>query len=458
MYDKRLKGLRFCGHTVLPEHNAVFVVSNGEQARYSTLIRCHSVWACPYCASRVMAQKGADIACAIDALSSKYKQSAAMLTFTLPHDFFMSCQDAYQVLHDTWHLFTRRGRRATYKKSYVLKSDVQRRNKTYGDSNGAKNEMDKRAVGKAGDVKSCTIHNKDPWSRCREEIGFQHFVKVYEVTYGENGWHPHIHLLAWVPKRNLQRFKDYEDDFLKSWWKCAKKAALKYWNRRRPDSEEDNKQFIDKMYADYKMAPVDGHRSVYISKDEAGNVVSQKSSYYVSGWSGNMEMTSSCNVKNAREGHYTPFQLLKMSCEDARNEEKYMPLFIEYALATHGHRRVEFSSRTGLTKIIREWKQSEQYFMTIKKKFTNTESVQWKVVAWFDKEQWYDICEFDITTDENVRTTILQLARAPDPRTAIADYVAAFDVILHEYEHPSQQSFERHIFENQSIEDKIAAC
>ena len=484
LFNKKLKSVRFCGHTVLQEHNAVFVVTNGKDTRYSTLIRCHSAWSCPYCSPRVMAKKGADIACAIDALATWYNEYAAMITFTLPHDRFMSCQDAYAILYDTWHLFTRCGRKATRSHKYTLKADVEDVNKSYSESGyiatnkqatrvskrtgniiknghmntrGTKNQFDKRAVGKRGEVRESKFKINDPWSSCREELSFNHFVKVYEFTYGDNGWHPHIHLLAWVPKNNLQRFREYEDRFLQKWWACAKKAALKYYNKKYPDRIEENKARVDSVYADYKMYPEDGHRAVYISTDKAGKVVAQKSSYYVSGWSGNIELTGSCNAKKAREGHYTPFQLLQMSCANAAKESIFMPLFIEYALTVHGHRRVEFSSRTGITQIIKKWQQSEQYIITVKKKFMETNSARWKVVAWFDKEQWYDICEWDITTDEEIRKHILELARAPDPWLAIAEYVINFGVKLHDREHPSQSRFEANIYENK-MRDSLVAC
>lgn len=483
LFNHALKGIKFCGHTVLKEHNAVFVITNDKEARYSTLIRCHSAWSCPYCSPRVMAQKGTDIACAIDALATWYNEQAAMITFTLPHDSFMSCSDAYQILHDTWRLFTSRGRVASRKKTYVLKADVTDENKSYSESGyymtdkvatrvskltgnviknghassrGTKNQFDKRAVGKKGEVRECTVKLSDPWASCRSELSFNHFVRVYEFTYGDNGWHPHIHMLAWVPKENLQRFTEYEDRFLQRWWVCAKRAALKYWNKKYPDRVEENKTRVESIYADYKMSSQDGHSSVYLSKDDKGMVIAQKSSHYISGWSGNMELTGSCNAKKAKEGHYTPFQMLAMSCANAAKEAIFMPLFIDYAITTKGHRRVEFSSRTGITDIIKKWKQSEQYIITVKKKFTDTNSARWKVVAWFDKEQWYDICEWDITTDEEIRKTILELARAPDPWLAIAEYVINFGVKLHDREHPSQRSFEANIYENKMRDSMVA--
>jgi hypothetical protein len=38
-----------------------------------------------------------------------------------------------------------------------------------------------------------------PWVRLRERYGILGFVRVVEVTYGANGWHPHLHYLLFVP-------------------------------------------------------------------------------------------------------------------------------------------------------------------------------------------------------------------------------------------------------------------
>lgn len=477
LYGEKLKGIRFCGHSVLPMHNAVFVITDSESSRYSTLIRCHSAWACPYCTPRVMAKKGSDIACAIDALARWYNQYAAMFTFTLPHDKYMSCEDSYEILMLTWRMFTRSGRSAhTSKRSYTLKADVSDRNESYGKTyscvayrtssrtnnrirngisrskSGSKNEFDKRAVGRKGETKEY-LCGYDPFGDLRQTLKLDHHVKVYEFTYGENGWHPHIHMLGWVPKQNLQRIAEWEDKLLERWWHCARYQAEKYYLKKYPDKADEIKKRIDTVYADYKKETVDGHRSVYVSKDKFGRVKAQKSSYYISGWSGNMEITGS-NAKHARAGHYTPFQMVELACSNAADAEKWMSLFIEYVMVTRGHRRVEFSKASGIGKIVEKWKMSEEYVIVTKKNCTKTGQLPWRVVAWFSKEQWYNICAWDTTSDEGIREEILRLARAPDPWLAIAKYVWRFGVVLSSKPHPSQQFFENNIYENQMLAEQ----
>lgn len=465
LYGEKLKGLRFCGHSVLPEHNATFIVTDGERVRYSTLIRCHSVWSCPYCAPRVMADKGTDIACAIDALATWYNQRAAMLTFTLPHDKYMSCEDSFQILLATWRMFYRNKKRSK-KVTYTLTADVTDENKSYSEkqsgmyktqsgkwSQGTKNKNDKRAVGKRGDKRIYQV-GYDPMGDLRETLKADHFVKVFEFTYGENGWHPHIHMLLWTPKANLQRIAEWEDKLLERWWHCARHQAEKYYLKKYPDKAEEIKSRVNTVYADYKKVTSDGHRSVYVSKDKSGVVISQSSSHYLAGWSGNFELTGGYDskLKTARDGHFTPLQLLEKSCASAVDAEKYMPIFIEYAIATRGHRRVEFSKQSGIANIIKKWKESEEYIRVLKKKvMVKADLRPWKVVAWFSKEQWYDICEWDVTTDEDIRYEILQLAKQPDAWNAIAEYVQRFNVFLYPFEHPKQALFESQIYENKLL-------
>lgn len=443
MYDNEYKAIRLCGHGVLPEYKTVFVLSNGEESRFSTLIRCHSTWACPYCSPRVMADKGSDIACAIDALAKWYNQYAAMITFTLPHDKYMSCEDAYQILMLTWRMFNRGGRSVQSKKKYVLTTSV---------------GEDKRAVGIAGEVKEYRC-GYNPWSDFRVTLKMDYFVRVYEFTYGENGWHPHIHMLAWVPKENLQSMLEYEDKLLERWWHCAKHCAAKYYKQKYPDDVDFYKERIETVYADYKKDTSDSHKAVYISKNKSGKVIAQKSSHYISGWSGNMELTGSCsNAKHAQEGHLTPFQMVEISCENAAEAKRLMPLYCEYVKTTYKHRRVEFSKHPPLNPIIEKWKTTEDYIRTLKKILTDKAEIRpWKVVAWFTEKQWYEICVWDVTTDEDIRSTILELARAsPDPKQAIAEYVWRFGVSMYMHEHRIQKLFEKNIYENKLLAELSA--
>lgn len=451
--NPKLDNLKLCGSQIIKQSGAspaVFLLSDGENARFFGHTSCRSAWSCPKCMPIVMAKKGSDIACAIDALATWYKLYPFMITFTLPHSKYMTCEDSSTILHDCWRMFTKF--KKTSNGEYTLRSDVQKRNKTYGNADGAKNEFDKRAVGKKGE-KRIYVKKGDAWALCREELNIEHSVRVYEYTWSEeNGWHPHIHALFWTKKENFSNGKilSFEKDLLARWWHCAKHAALKYWNKKFPDKKEENKKAVEDYYTDWRMKSKDGHKSLFISrdKDDSSKVDIKKSSYYVVGWSGDSELTRS-NYKTAAKGHFTPYQILSMAYENATLIDKYIPLYLEYCNTTYGRRRVEFS-KNGITKIIAKWKKTEEYRVAFKKKVTEKRDAtrKFKVVYWFTEYQWKKICWLEMTTDEEILPELLALAKKKDCRAEIDKLLMAYGIPITNYNHMLIKHVEEKVFEN----------
>ena len=441
-----LKGLLRCGSRIIPTGRvpAVFLVNSksddGEitDSMFTGLAFCHSAWSCPRCTSRVMAKKGTDIACAIDALATWYHQSAMMITFTLPHNFKMSAEDSFKILKKTWRYFDKQGRQKNRKKKYVLKEKPNDKDKRYCSDENAK----------AGDVRVYNLKTHSPFAQFRSELDITHRVKVYEFTYGDNGWHPHIHALFWCPDKNWDKITDYASGLLDEWWEAAKKAALEYWNDKRPDSKEENKKLVEEQYSEWRKYPKDGHRSVYISTDKNGKPIKQESSRYISGWSANHELTGLEKKTSKHDDRFTPFQLVEKAMADASNEDKYMKPFIDYAIATRASRRVEFSHHSGLTAIIRKWKQTEKFTEYLKKKAMDKGVGTWKVVCWFNAEQWSLISYLDLFLDHEIKYELLKLARAPDAFDKIYSYLQLFDIDIMNGKHPLESSVESGLFQN----------
>lgn len=436
--NPKLKNLKLCGSQIIKQQGvipAVYLLSDGkEKSRFFGHTSCHSAWSCPKCMPIVMAKKGTDIACAIDALAAQ-KKYAFMITFTLPHNKYMSCQDAMSILQLTWRHFIRETKRHK-KNKYVLKSDVQKQNISFGKKYiggycGSKNEFDQRAVGKKGETKVYNAGN-NVWGGFREDFGLKHTVRVYEFTWSnKNGWHPHIHALYWTDKKNFEKILEREDELVDFWWHCAKLEALKYWNKRFPDKKEENKIAVEEYYTDWRKHSLDGHKSVYISRDKKNpnKAAIKESSFYIAGWSGDAELTSS-NYKQASEGHLTPYQMLEKAYNDARLVDTYIPLYLEYCNTVYGRRRVEFS-KTGLLQIIRDWKKTQTFKEKVKKKFTEKLGTRkFKVVYWFNEQQWKQICYLELETDEEPIAELLQRARAPNARDEIEKYLWALDIPL----------------------------
>lgn len=445
LFDDKLKSIRLCGsqlNYVSDLTHSVFLLSNQvDKSYFLGITHCHSPWACPVCSPKVMAKKGTDIACAIDALSTWYNEQAFMVTFTLPHSVGMPCERSFNLLTKVWRTFTKET--GNEQRKYKLRSDIDKKNKTYTEGKtyykrgnsyggGTKNKTDQRAVGKLGEERIHHITHKG-YGNFRETLGIKHFIKVYEVTYGENGWHPHIHALFWCPKDKFDQATSFQDELLDKWWATAKYHALKELNAWYPDRKEENAKSVDDFYADWRKYPKTGHRSVYFSCDKKGKLIVQKSSMYISGWSGNMELTGDVDVKKGREGHYTPFQMLEKARSNASQEQLWMPLFIEYVLATRGRRRVEFAKHSGLRKIIDKWKATNKYVEVCKKKALEKATGRFQVLCWFTSDEWYNLCHWEKTTDEDIMATILKLARAPDAFQLVYEFCLRFDVDISQH-------------------------
>lgn len=398
--NPKLKNIYLCGTGVLKHighEPAVLLFKNKNpndethpQAKLFGAINCNSVWSCPVCSAKAMAKKGAKIACAIDALAKWKNQYAVMITFTIPHTAGMSCQLTFNILLKAWKRFTKAGNQKSTTYKYILKNNKDERSKKGG----------ALGVGKKGTVK---IYKKgyDVYGDFRESLNITYTAKVFEFTWGENSWHPHIHALFWIPKKNLNKILAFEKKLQDRWWDITKKTT-----------QEFIPTLTDKLFPEWKK---EYHPGVHISRDkhDPNKPHIQKSSYYITGWSGDLEATS--QNKTARNGHYSPFQLLAeaQKTTDTELKEKYLNLFIEYALATFKHIRVAFSKNRpeSIESLISRWKKSHDYKESYAKKNTKTE---WELVYWFNEQNWSELCFLETIHNIPIRATILKLSNDID--------------------------------------------
>lgn len=418
-----LPNLRLCGTRITQSQGAVpavFVLRNKktEQSRLYGTANCHSAWACPKCTAEVMAKQAAKIAAGIDCLKKHHQQTAIMITFTIPHTKNMSCKDTFQILRDTWRLFVRNGNRSGREKSYILKNNKGERGKKGG----------ALGVGEKGTKKIYKV-GQDPFGTFREELQIKHMVRVFEFTWGENSWHPHIHALFWIPNKNFDKILDYEIKLINRWWDCLKKRAKEFWSKKITNKEELN-HFMNTVYADNKRITSDGHKALYISRDSKNPNKARKvsSSWYIAGWGGDKEVTGNYKQKATHgEGHMTPFQIITKAFESQGEErEKHLRLYAEYAQTTYKHRRCNFSP-TGLTKLIAEYLQTEEYKVAHKKKDTD-KAKNWEIVYWFGKSQWREILLVQMIKGIYLIDDILELARAPNARELIKMHLEKYNI------------------------------
>lgn len=112
------------------------------RAFYSGLMTCGSVWTCPVCSAKITEQRRQELTQAVEAWRSN-GGSLVMVTITLAHHHGDELKKLLTALKDSWRR---------------LKS------------------------GRA-------------WLSLRARYQLAHYVSSTEVTFGENGWHPHIHCL-----------------------------------------------------------------------------------------------------------------------------------------------------------------------------------------------------------------------------------------------------------------------
>lgn len=373
--DAKLRGIKLCGSKIIGiAGNApkVYVVASDESARFFGVATCHSPWACPACSAKVMAKKCGEIASLIDARKKWFNQSAFMITFTLPHTRLMSCEEAFEVLKKTWRMFMRAGNRN-------------------------KNSQNK-SLGVLGEF--------------RYTFDIKGLARAYEFTWSAiNGWHPHIHALFWTKDKNFDKLLPYEDKLTDYWLYCAKHCHKQWLKQHQKEEKTD----LDQLYAEYKNRPVTGHRAVWFSKEDDGTIRKEQSSFYVSGWGGNSELTGDIMKESKFEGHYTPFQILKNASKadakeapiDGKTAFQWLELYTEYAIATRGSKRVQFAPSD--QKLIAKWRSSNEFIETLKKNLTD-KAKKTRVVWWFNQRQWSEILFKEATEYQQLRADILYLA------------------------------------------------
>ena len=244
--------VRFClRHRVTKDENVTIRYNeNRQRAHYSNVQRCGSVWTCPVCAAQISEGRRQDLKKAIEEWR---KQSGAvyLLTLTNPHHHG---DNLLELL-------------AGQKKAITY---------LWGDR---KPKEMFNALGKVG-----------------------HII-ASEVTYGENGFHPHYHVLLFF-KGNINH-KALQSFIALQWQNCCKKAGLKI------PSIEHGCDIQDGTYADR----------------------------YISKWGLEDEMTKG-HTKKGREGSATPWDLLRQSEEGCERSGR---LFQQYAIAFKGKRQLHWS-------------------------------------------------------------------------------------------------------------------
>lgn len=397
-YHYKLRLLANCMTYVSPEFG-VQILANGTDTRIAGPRPCNHSWACPECTARQMKKYSARIGAALDALAQpQYNLHAAMFTFTVFHTHTMTCEQSFDLLKKSWETFNRN-------KTWCRKRDVK-------DKSKAKAELGEDKVYKSSGA----------FAQFNHEFDCSKTVKTLEVTYGQHGWHPHIHMLFWFKAKDLQKIADWEQKLADEWAKVVDRNARKMF----PEQEYEIRKFLESK-TDRDDAQ---HVGLYISKTPDGKIKRWSSSDYICGWGGNAELTG-LQLKTARGNNMTPFQMLEKAhdCEfsDPEKSEKLLDKYFDFAWTVIKNRisRVQFSrNKTSHIKaIIDNWMRSNEYQEMLKKKKESLHIKPYRNIAWFSKKQWSDICNCD---NQYLIPLIRCFANVPDDPIF---GVGAFDLI-----------------------------
>lgn len=332
--------------------DAVFLLRNHASEKHQAVFygtnTCKNTFICPVCAERIMAKHRAKIQSAIDAMKDRGYE-AAMITFTIPHNHWYSCEDAFTILQNS----------------------MRKLQKHWGQQKG----------------RFCN----NAWTRQQRDLDLKHYVRCTEFIYGKNGWHPHYHALYWTKKENLQKFKDYEADVLKLWYKIVKQETLNQFKKTKTKyTEKELEGRIDEIFDRMNTES----QSYFVSKNSDGEVTAAVSSDYITGWGADKELTGLKQKSGKREGYYTAYDLLEIAAGHKTAKitaEKAWDLFLEYATVTKRlkAKRVKISNNRGenLKSIITTWQNVNGSKELLKKK-----QQQWENVCWFTKQQWSRLC------------------------------------------------------------------
>lgn len=253
----------------------VSVHSDGQLAHFSGTERCSSVWACPVCSAVIRAERAREISQAVEAHHAA-GGSVLFVTLTIRHDRTDPLKQSMDAVLGSW-------RKLLQGSAWVGSKSTQ----------GA-----------------------------RDRYRVSGYIRSTEVTYGSNGWHPHIHALFFTDdKLSDTEVAAFGDELHTRWARFVHKATGKL-----PTREHGT---------DVQRVDEDGQvLGKYLAKvQDEGKSKSEK-------WDASAELARA-DVKRGRGDNFVPFELL--------DSDHPMPLpqrrrlWVEYYEGTKGRRAITWS-------------------------------------------------------------------------------------------------------------------
>lgn len=266
-----------CCRARVPEQETVNVVKyEGGGVGFSGLQQCNNVWVCPVCASRISEERRGELQTVVTAARSEGVW-VVHATFTMRHNRY---NDVHKLLH-------------------ALSS--------------------KGAWGK--------LTSGARWTRFNRKWGYVGRVRALEITHGDNGWHPHLHVLFFLETESRDR-DDLHYDLARMWLDALEKVGL--------DGEQEVACFV----TDH-----DGDIAEYVSKHghlpkDVEERALEKDQLDKAEWSLAHEITKQVVKRSRSKNGRSPFALLYDAGEGDKQAGR---LFVQFAGAMKGQNQLVIS-------------------------------------------------------------------------------------------------------------------
>ncbi|MBY8962047.1 protein rep [Flavobacterium sp. D11R37] len=166
--DKRRPRIQFCGYVINGNTNNPISLcrSKSDSLFFNGVANCGGFWRCPVCALKISEAKK-ELLSGLIQQHQERGYSIGFLTLTIRHSFRI-----------------------------MLKASLDKLLRNY------RSFMDNK-----------------PNRAFKKSLSFIGQVKTLEITYGSNGWHPHLHLLFFYKSDSLPAIRQFQRKFISSWAK-----------------------------------------------------------------------------------------------------------------------------------------------------------------------------------------------------------------------------------------------
>jgi hypothetical protein len=259
--ESSIERIRKCRRVAIGDGSHVKIKDRKGAAHYSGVATCGSIHSCPLCMPKIRNARAVEIATGAAAWDRR-GNSVYMLTLTMPHDMGMRLRHLQPVIADGFR----------------------------------------------------SLISGRPWLRLRDQLGIRGTIRSMEVTYGDNGWHPHLHVLVFIDgdldASGLATFYAYMRE---RWARWIVKAGY-----RVPHAQYG---------VDIGRCTSAKEAGLYVAKTQEGRSVGNE--------------LARGDMKQGREGGRAPLEIL----DDFRwtGDKADLALWHEYEKAMHGRQAITWS-------------------------------------------------------------------------------------------------------------------